>query len=61
MTKNTIVKVVVGALALYGVYTIIKMRKPSAITPPTTPKVGDAKSFAGEDMFFDFTGTRPRG
>ena len=52
MNQNTIIKVVVGALALYGVYTLIKMRKPMV---GTTSKGSGEKSFvADEDNFTSF-------
>ena len=45
MTKNTktIVSVGVIALAAYGTYTLVKMRKPT-----TTSFVGDRRSFVGD-------------
>jgi hypothetical protein len=50
MNKNTILKVVVGALALYGVYTLIKMRKPMSAS---TSKGSGEKNFTEMDAILE--------
>jgi hypothetical protein len=49
MNKNTILKVVVGTLALYGVYTLIKMRKPMSAS--TSKGSGTSNFVADEETF----------
>jgi hypothetical protein len=49
MNQNTIIKVVVGGLALYAVYMLIKMRKPMV---GTTSKGKGESNFVADEQHF---------